>query len=80
MPIYEYRCGDCDKKFEVFTPMRMNMDGVVCTGCHSANVHRLISTFASVGGDAEASFDSGEETASGGGCGCGGSCGCGCGH
>jgi putative FmdB family regulatory protein len=78
MPIYEYRCGDCDKKFEVFTPQRMSMDGVVCTSCHSVNVRRLISTFASVGAESEASFSEGADSV-GGGC-CGGSCGCGCGH
>jgi putative FmdB family regulatory protein len=79
MPIYEYRCGDCNKKFEVFTPQRMNMDGAVCTACHSTNVRRLVSTFASVGGDMDASFSESGESAAGGGC-CGGSCGCGCGH
>lgn len=78
MPIYEYRCGDCNKKFEVFTPQRMSMDGVVCNKCHSANVRRLISTFASIGGEAEEAFAESAEPASGG-C-CGGACGCGCSH
>ena len=77
MPIYEFHCADCDKKFELFTPTRMSTDGVVCRTCHGANVRRLVSTFASVGGGAEeSSFASESSTASsGGGC-CGGSCGC----
>lgn len=80
MPIYEFHCADCDKKFELFTPTRMSTDGVICRTCHGANVRRLVSTFASAGGSAEESFASeGPAVSTGGGC-CGGSCGCGCGH
>jgi len=80
LPVYEYRCGDCDKKFELFTPQRMSTEGVVCRTCHSGNVRKLVSTFARVGGgDSEMSAGDAEPMSTGGGC-CGGSCGCGCAH
>ena len=80
MPVYEYRCGDCDKKFEIFAPQRMNTEGVICNSCHGSNVRKLVSVFASSGGDSDASFsDAAPAPATGGGC-CGGGCGCGCGH
>lgn len=78
MPVYEYRCGDCNSTFDLFTPVRMSTEGVVCRRCHSANVRKLISVFASVGTAGEGSFsDDGFADAGtgGGGC-CGGSCGC----
>ena len=79
MPVYEYHCGDCDKKFELFTPQRMNTEGVVCRTCHGTNVRRLISVFASIGGDEQGSFAESAQESTGGGC-CGGGCGCACGH
>jgi putative FmdB family regulatory protein len=79
MPVYEYQCTDCSKKFELFVPQRMNTNGVVCKQCHSANVRKLVSTFARVGGESEGSFDAPAMASAGGGC-CGGSCGCACGH
>ena len=84
MPVYEYRCADCQKKFDVFTPQRMSLENVVCRHCHGANVTKLVSVFASVGGEGESDFSdysaSPESGAGGGGCcggGCGGGCGCG---
>ena len=77
MPVYEYQCVDCNKKFDLFVPQRMNTEGVVCRQCHGANVKKLISTFARIGGGSDESFSAPEM--SGGGC-CGGGCGCGCSH
>jgi len=77
MPVYEYRCTDCSKRFELFVQQRTMSDSVVCRHCHSPKVTRLVSTFASVGAT-EAGVDS--SSASSGCAGCsGGSCGtCGC--
>lgn len=77
MPVYEYRCGDCNKKFDLFTPQRMSTEGVICRTCHGSNVRKLVSTFASVGGGTGAEFSDGaaEPMGGGGGC-CGGGCGC----
>lgn len=68
MPLYEYRCHDCDEKFERY--VRAWGDAVVCPACESGSVDKLLSTFAFAGGGAGSS-------AGGGGCGCGrGGCGC----
>ena len=79
MPVYEYRCSDCNKRFELFVPQRMSADRVVCKSCHGANVRKMVSTFASPGAGEELSFASAGAdgpSAGGGGC-CGGGCGCG---
>jgi len=66
MPIYEYRCQDCETAFEKL--VRAFREDVSCPECGSASLERLLSTFAMSG----AGSPSG-----GGGCGCGrGGCGC----
>ncbi|MFH1823991.1 MAG: FmdB family zinc ribbon protein [Candidatus Firestonebacteria bacterium] len=44
MPIYEFKCKKCSKKFEdiVFSS---NYSKVSCPECNSKNVHKLISVF-----------------------------------
>ena len=69
MPLYEYRCHDCDEKFERYVSAWG--DAVVCPACESGSVDKLLSTFAFAA--------AGESVSSpaGGGCGCGrGGCGC----
>ena len=45
MPIYEYRCPDCDLKFELLRPLSQSDGGVSCPQCqHEAR--RILSTFA----------------------------------
>jgi putative FmdB family regulatory protein len=69
MPLYEYRCHDCDEKFERY--VRAWGDAVVCPACKSGSVDKLLSTFALAGGAGSVS------ASAGGGCGCGrGGCGC----
>jgi putative FmdB family regulatory protein len=70
MPIYEYRCEDCETAFEKL--VRTFREDVACPGCGSLDVERLLSTFAMAGG-------SDRGPSSGGGCGCGRG-GCGCAH
>ena len=82
MPIYEYQCGDCNQKFELFVPQRMSTEGVICRQCHGTSIRKLVSSFASVGaGDGGGDFSdfgaSAEAPSMGGGCGCGGNCACG---
>ncbi|MEE9554698.1 MAG: zinc ribbon domain-containing protein [candidate division Zixibacteria bacterium] len=47
MPIYEYKCNDCDSKFEelVFSDAKK----VVCGKCGSENAEKLLSGFATNG-------------------------------
>lgn len=76
MPLYEYKCTDCDRPFELLVASPALADSVVCRYCGSDSVRRLISSFAShsSGGDSFAAA----APRSGGGCACGGG-GCGCG-
>lgn len=43
MPIYEYHCGGCDRKFE--TLVRNPKASVSCPECGSKKVKRLLSLF-----------------------------------
>jgi putative FmdB family regulatory protein len=44
MPIYEYRCTDCDRAFEAF--VRPGRDEAECPSCHGAKLVRELSVFA----------------------------------
>lgn len=46
MPMYEYRCGQCRRRFTVFFRSFSTEKEVSCTSCGSADVSKLISTFA----------------------------------
>ena len=49
MPLYEYRCGECGKKFETLVwPSRPA--AVACRHCGSPKVEKLVSRFATAGG------------------------------
>ena len=45
MPIYEYRCQDCQKQFECIRPMKDADAELECLYCHSNNVKRQLSLF-----------------------------------
>jgi putative FmdB family regulatory protein len=78
MPIYEYRCASCSERFEEL--VRRPEDAVACPECGGAEVERLLSVFAGVGGgDKRAAGPDWSRVArrsvpAGGGC-CGGACG-----
>lgn len=44
MPIYEYRCEDCQKKFEKFVRYP-DRETVECPACGKTNLRQLISAF-----------------------------------
>jgi putative FmdB family regulatory protein len=84
MPIYEYRCANCDRSFEAF--VRPGDNSAQCPHCNGSKLTREMSTFASrtSNGDsasavASAIANSGTSSSGsmtgGGGC-CGGGCGC----
>jgi putative FmdB family regulatory protein len=74
MPLYEYYCSDCKSKFELLVSHK-HADDVVCMKCHSENVRRLLSLFASPrGNNDESVYD--DAAPSMGSCTCGGNCGC----
>lgn len=49
MPLYEYRCRDCGKVFELLRPMSEADQNLECPGCHSSKIERQFSTFAAGG-------------------------------
>jgi len=44
MPIFEYKCSECDSKFEILT--KSNDDSkIICPECDSSKVKKLFSSF-----------------------------------
>lgn len=80
MPLYDFYCADCRRKFELFTSYEASSRGVACPTCDGSHVRKMFSVFAMSGrGD---SPDAGEmsdygDDAGQGGCSCGGACACG---
>ncbi len=48
MPIYEYRCADCRKKFEVLVLRAKEESSLRCPHCNGTTMKRLISRFTSI--------------------------------
>jgi len=48
MPIYEYKCEDCGAVNDVLVRNTETQANVVCPGCKSANITRLISALGAV--------------------------------
>ena len=46
MPLYEYQCMKCDKKFEALVSFRNADNSMKCPDCGSEETSRLLSTFA----------------------------------
>ena len=47
MPIFEYKCSDCDTKFEVLHKSSVNQNDVSCPKCNSNKSKKLFSSFSS---------------------------------
>lgn len=45
MPIYEYRCLDCNSRFEVLRPMRDADVPIACEKCASDHTTRCLTVF-----------------------------------
>ena len=59
MPMFEFVCAECGKPFEELVRSASAVNEVVCPVCHSANVKKKISNFASkVAGGSSFSFNS----------------------
>jgi putative FmdB family regulatory protein len=50
MPIYEFRCADCDQQFEALCKMGSNGRGLRCPHCRGRHLERLVSGFVSRAG------------------------------
>ena len=51
MPLYEFACDDCGRKFEELFRSMTERRRPHCPKCKSGNVHKLFSTFSPAGGD-----------------------------
>jgi putative FmdB family regulatory protein len=49
MPIYEYKCHDCDSDFDLLVMRRDEADSQTCPNCGSKQVRRKLSAFSSPG-------------------------------
>ena len=43
MPIYDYKCDECGKTYDVFHKVREVLEDVVCPACGSVKHTRLLS-------------------------------------
>lgn len=56
MPIYEYICLDCKKRFEVIRPMKDADEPIACASCQGEHTSRMLAVvFATSGGATTAS-------------------------
>lgn len=49
MPIFEYKCKQCDNKFEVLYKSSTNQEEVSCPKCNSKENKKLLSSFSASG-------------------------------
>ena len=78
MALYEYKCAECEERFDLMRPMSAADDPAPCPECGAEESRRLISNFASItpGASALSTNPVMDARMAGGGC-CGGGCGCG---
>ena len=77
MPIFEYRCSDCEREFEAYVSADRAPE---CPACRGANLVKQLSSPGMVGASAGRSA-AGSQLPMGGGCGAGGPhCACRTGH
>ncbi len=46
MPVYEYYCTDCRKKFDALRPMSKADAPIACRNCEGKHISRVLSMFA----------------------------------
>ncbi|NLF00516.1 MAG: zinc ribbon domain-containing protein [Anaerolineales bacterium] len=51
MPLYEYRCLNCDAQFDALRSVSAADAPIECPKCGEKNARRAISLFAAIGGD-----------------------------
>jgi putative FmdB family regulatory protein len=74
MPLYEYTCLTCDKKFDMLRAYKDADSPIACVSCQSIDTKRSLSTFFSHSAGGSPSVSSTVSTGGCGGC-SGGSCG-----
>lgn len=56
MPLFEYRCSDCQEQFEELVSYSESKD-VDCPHCGGHNTEKLVSAFAIIGGSSSGGSD-----------------------
>ena len=51
MPLYEYKCQDCEARFDALRAMSQADTPIACPKCGSENTGRMISLFSAIGGE-----------------------------
>ena len=62
MPIYEYRCRECQHRFEKLVPVGTADSGMECPACHQKRVQKVLSVFGTKGSTARPAASSGCST------------------
>jgi putative FmdB family regulatory protein len=76
MPVYDYQCKECDKKYDVFHKGQEIKEDVVCPSCGSLHHKKLMSVpIVSIGTISSGADYSGASSCETGGCCGGGACG-----
>jgi len=58
MPLFEYKCSDCNAKFEILHKSSVNHEDVFCPECSSSKNKKLFSAFnASIGNSNKENFN-----------------------
>ncbi len=52
MPVYEYQCQECEKRFEALRPMSQMDAPIACPRCQATTARRTISVFAAISREA----------------------------
>ena len=45
MPIFEYQCSNCNKKYDILHKSSEKTEDVICPECHSKKHKKLVSAF-----------------------------------
>lgn len=67
MPLYEYECQNCRKRFEALVRLGRESE-VVCAFCGGSNVRKLLSAFGISGGSSRLKASTGCSSCKGGTC------------
>lgn len=51
MPVYEYYCADCSKRFEALRPMSQADAAIACPRCGAPDARKVLSVFAAISRD-----------------------------
>ena len=58
MPLYEYQCKKCERKFETLVSSSKTNDAVECPSCGSDETTKLLSSFCALAGTKNSSSKS----------------------